>query len=279
MEAYALVDNNVRKKMDEMLRTWKEPVPGALDTRPVFPREVTGPIENALIKARTSAMQAQNEYLRSQQPNRSRSSVTNVPPHRDTPTPPTTYRQPPPPPMQNQQNPYPSSHNNYRQQSQTPVPTPPTTYRPPPVVSTPPVNYGLPAQMLSNYGGPPQPPAASHYGMPVPPLTNNHNPNPIPSLPPSMLMDLLRASGRLPQMSVQSLTPASVPTPPLNTTPAFPVHGNLPLSYVKPLPVVNTPPFMASTPMPRVPLGDLPNDVVFSDPHSLKLYGPLFDVR
>ncbi|EHK98853.1 hypothetical protein M7I_5363 [Glarea lozoyensis 74030] len=34
MEAYALVDTNVRRKMDEMLKTWKEPVPGALDTRP-----------------------------------------------------------------------------------------------------------------------------------------------------------------------------------------------------------------------------------------------------
>jgi len=34
MEAYALVDNNVRRKMDEMLKTWKEPVPGPLP----FPR-------------------------------------------------------------------------------------------------------------------------------------------------------------------------------------------------------------------------------------------------
>ncbi|KAG9231019.1 hypothetical protein BJ875DRAFT_506952 [Amylocarpus encephaloides] len=66
MEAYALVDVNVRRKMDEMLKTWKEPVPGALDSRPVFPRDVTSPIENALIKARTSALQAHNEYLQSQ---------------------------------------------------------------------------------------------------------------------------------------------------------------------------------------------------------------------
>jgi pre-mRNA cleavage complex 2 protein Pcf11 len=277
MEAYALVDTNVRRKMDEMLKTWKEPVPGALDTRPVFPRDVTGPIENALIKARTSAVQAHNEYLRSQQQNRSRSAVTNVPPHRDTPTPPTTYRQPPPT-MQNHQNPHPSSHNNYRQQSQTPVPTPPTSYRPPPaVVSTPPVNYGLPAQPPISYGGPSQPPAPSHYGMPIPPPSNNHNPNPVPSLPPSMLMELLRASGKLPQMPVQPLLPASVPTPPLNPTPAFPVLGNVPPSYVNPPPVVSTPRFLGSTPVRRVPLGDLPNDVVFSNPHSLKLYDPFSD--
>lgn len=64
MEAYALVDNNVRRKMEEMLKTWKEPVPGSIDTRPVFLPEVTRPIENSLIKARTSAIQAHQEYTR-----------------------------------------------------------------------------------------------------------------------------------------------------------------------------------------------------------------------
>ncbi|TVY23867.1 Uncharacterized protein LHYA1_G006168 [Lachnellula hyalina] len=97
MEAYALVDNSVRRKMDEMLKTWKEPVPGALDTRPVFPRDVTGPIENALIKARTSAIQAQQEHTRSQQQILGRGRPGPSPaPYRETPTPPNAYRQPPP---------------------------------------------------------------------------------------------------------------------------------------------------------------------------------------
>jgi len=83
--------------MDEMLKTWKEPVPGALDTRPVFPRDVTGPIENALIKARTSAIQAQQEHTRSQQQILGRGRPGPSPaPYRETPTPPNAYRQPPP---------------------------------------------------------------------------------------------------------------------------------------------------------------------------------------
>ncbi|RFU32663.1 hypothetical protein B7463_g3656, partial [Scytalidium lignicola] len=94
MEAYALVDNNVRRKMDEMLKTWKEPVPGSMDTQPVFPPEITRPIENALIKARTSAVQAHQEHLRNQQQLLSRSRpVSSSAPYRDTPTPPNAVRQ------------------------------------------------------------------------------------------------------------------------------------------------------------------------------------------
>ncbi|KAI8258950.1 hypothetical protein K4K58_002934 [Colletotrichum sp. SAR11_239] len=78
MEAYAAVDGQVRRKMDEMLRTWKEPVPGSLDKRPVFAPEVTQPIESALMKARTSALQAQ------QGRGRGRPGA----PYRETPTPP-----------------------------------------------------------------------------------------------------------------------------------------------------------------------------------------------
>lgn len=95
--------------MDEMLKTWKEPVPGSIDTRPVFPVEVTRPIENALIKARTSALQ--QEQLRTQQQlmGRGRSAVGQTP-YRNTPTPPNSSHQPmyPPPghPGYNQQ--YPS---------------------------------------------------------------------------------------------------------------------------------------------------------------------------
>ena len=83
--------------MDEMLKTWKEPVPGSMDTRPVFPPDVTRPIENALIKAKTSFVQAHQERMRSQQElmNRGRPGVSPAP-YRDTPTPPNAFQQPPP---------------------------------------------------------------------------------------------------------------------------------------------------------------------------------------
>ncbi|KAI1388753.1 uncharacterized protein F4822DRAFT_256144 [Hypoxylon trugodes] len=108
MEAYASVDMGTRRKMDEMLRTWKEPVPGSLDTRPVFPPDVTRPIENALIKARTSTLQAQREHARGQQQllGRGRPSSQGVP-FRDTPTPPSAH--------------LPPQANGYH--SQTPTPT------------------------------------------------------------------------------------------------------------------------------------------------------------
>jgi len=87
MGAYAKVDNATRRKMDEMLKTWKEPVPGSISTKPVFPPDLVRPIENALIAVRQAAfaanqssLQGQQQYLRGTRP-----SV----PTRDTPTPPT----------------------------------------------------------------------------------------------------------------------------------------------------------------------------------------------
>ncbi|KAF7940353.1 uncharacterized protein EAE98_000480 [Botrytis deweyae] len=137
MEAYALVSHDVRRKMDEMLKTWKEPVPGSIDTRPVFPPEVTRPIENALIKARTSALQ--QEQLRSQQQlmNRGRSAVGQAP-YRNTPTPPNQSRQPlyPPPGHSGypQQYPPPANGQQYNNQANghlqlgLPQRPPPTQY-------------------------------------------------------------------------------------------------------------------------------------------------------
>lgn len=121
MEAYALVDNNVRRKMDEMLKTWKEPVPGSMDTRPVFPPEVTRPIENALIKAKTSFLQAHQEHMRSQQQltNRGR-QMSSQTPYRETSTPQNLYRQPQPQP-QHQQPQIPVSHSNYSAQQFYPL--------------------------------------------------------------------------------------------------------------------------------------------------------------
>lgn len=89
MNAYTLVDSQTRKKLDEMLKTWKEPVPGSLDTRPVFPVEITRSIENALIKARTAALQQQQ--ARSQQELLGRGRGVTTPPnwtHSPTPPPP-----------------------------------------------------------------------------------------------------------------------------------------------------------------------------------------------
>ncbi|KAF4121668.1 pre-mRNA cleavage complex 2 protein Pcf11 [Geosmithia morbida] len=83
MEAYTVVDNPTRKRMEEMLKTWKLPVAGALDTRPVFSPELVRPIENALMKAK-AAMMPQTQI-----PGRPRSAMT---PHRNSPTPPGAMR-------------------------------------------------------------------------------------------------------------------------------------------------------------------------------------------
>ena len=85
MEAYASVDNNTRRKMHEMLKTWKEPVAGSVDPRPVFPPDTTRPIENALLKATESAFHAQQrqqQFLGRGRP------VPHGVPYRETPTPP-----------------------------------------------------------------------------------------------------------------------------------------------------------------------------------------------
>lgn len=68
MNAYASVQAPIRKKLDEMVKTWKEPVPGSTDMRPVFPVEITRPIETNLIKFRTLAFQAAQQQQRQQGP-------------------------------------------------------------------------------------------------------------------------------------------------------------------------------------------------------------------
>jgi pre-mRNA cleavage complex 2 protein Pcf11 len=83
--------------MEAMLKTWKEPVPGSMDPRPVFPAEVTRTVENALIKARTAAVQ-----LQQQSRNRAPLAVparTMAASYRDTPTPPHSGAQFQPPPQ------------------------------------------------------------------------------------------------------------------------------------------------------------------------------------
>lgn len=83
MESYSVVDHGVRRKMEEMLKTWKDPVPGSMDTRPVFSHELVRPIENALIKARAASMPQQTQQ--GAMPGRPRSAMF---PNRNTPTPP-----------------------------------------------------------------------------------------------------------------------------------------------------------------------------------------------
>ncbi|KAL2825429.1 hypothetical protein BDW59DRAFT_146201 [Aspergillus cavernicola] len=94
MNAYTLVDSQTRRKLDEMLKTWKEPVPGSLDTRPVFPPDITRSIENALIKARTAALQQQQ--ARGQPDVFNRGRVATPPGWTNTPTPPQNAARYPP---------------------------------------------------------------------------------------------------------------------------------------------------------------------------------------
>ncbi|KAI9894796.1 MAG: hypothetical protein M1814_000015 [Vezdaea aestivalis] len=109
MDAYSLVDAPIRRKLEEMLKTWKEPVAGSIDTKPVFPTDVTRRIDNALIKARTAAVQLQQQQARSQQQLLQRRPGTNTPPvpiqgWRQTPPPMRAIPYPGPP----EHSPYPS---------------------------------------------------------------------------------------------------------------------------------------------------------------------------
>ena len=97
MGAYSLVHAGVRKKLDEMLVTWKQPVPGSLDSRPVFAPEIIRPIENALIKWRT--MHVQMQQKNQQDPFRTGRPMGAPLPN--TPTPPQNYNRYQQPPMHN----------------------------------------------------------------------------------------------------------------------------------------------------------------------------------
>ncbi|RMX72128.1 hypothetical protein D0869_14933 [Hortaea werneckii] len=132
MEAYRLVDQGTRRAMDGLLKTWKEPVPGSLDTRPVFPPEAVRPIENAMIQLR-NALQKQ------------RQGQPQLAGHRNTPTPPQFNGQFGPPLHHQQmyyghpsQQPTPQQHafqQMYPQPSSTPqqYPLPHTPVQSPPV--------------------------------------------------------------------------------------------------------------------------------------------------
>ncbi|KAI8955999.1 hypothetical protein F4801DRAFT_527629 [Xylaria longipes] len=134
MDAYAMVDMPTRRKLEEMLKTWKEPVPGSIDTRPVFPPDVVRPIENALIKVRTTTLQQDQERMRTQQQLYGRGRPVQGMPYRETPTPPGAR-----PPSQahshHTQQP-PMQHSNGISYNQ-PTQPPPVTYQSqPPTINT-----------------------------------------------------------------------------------------------------------------------------------------------
>lgn len=87
MNAYTLVDGNVRKKLDETLKTWREPVPGSLSSTPVFRLDITQRIVDALSKARLAAQQNRSHNQSTVLPG-SRMAIAHTQPFRNTPTPP-----------------------------------------------------------------------------------------------------------------------------------------------------------------------------------------------
>ena len=57
MYAYSQVDTQTRRKLEELLKTWREPIQNSLSTTPVFPISSTQPIVDTLNRYRTSTPQ------------------------------------------------------------------------------------------------------------------------------------------------------------------------------------------------------------------------------
>ncbi|KAJ2905233.1 hypothetical protein MKZ38_005935 [Zalerion maritima] len=153
MESYAIVDQQTRRKMEELFKTWKESVPGSIDRRPVFEPDILGPIDTTLDKVRGGLPQhlPQGHHAARRPPVAGPASQLG---YRETPTPPQPglygqSRYPPPSlnggPRQDQQFPvhpahaYPTSHSS-------------TSQGPTGVLAPyPPPGHGIP------HGAPPQP--------------------------------------------------------------------------------------------------------------------------
>ncbi|KAK0253498.1 hypothetical protein B0A54_04245 [Friedmanniomyces endolithicus] len=133
MEAYTLVDGATRRAMESLLKTWKEPVPGSIDPRPVFPLETVRPIENALIRAKTAALQNQRHAQPQQmyqgvptplQYNGRMAAPSMLPPYQQQPL--YGYEAQPATPQQQQYQPYyPPPTPQHSQSTYAPVPQPP----------------------------------------------------------------------------------------------------------------------------------------------------------
>ncbi|KAG8623578.1 hypothetical protein KVT40_008554 [Elsinoe batatas] len=129
MDSYTLVDPKVRKSMESMLSTWKEPVPGSMEPTPVFPPETTSVIETALAKVKAVS-------------NRSAMPRPGSAAYRNTPTPPGQGQRYPMPGQPPHQNGYPS---------QQPTPLPPQ------MQGTPQPSAQLAQSLLAALGRPQQP--------------------------------------------------------------------------------------------------------------------------
>ena len=166
MDAYSLVDSAVRKKLDEMLKTWKNPVPGSLEKRPVFPLDITKRIESALIQARTVALQQHQQQQRRQHQLMMGKGALASNTFRNTPTPPQNITRYPPPNTQGYMQHHPSTNGNPYVEAQVPAypqlsslkltgnsqarsPYPPFTGYPPPQVLPP-----IPQQPIQPYNTP-----------------------------------------------------------------------------------------------------------------------------
>ncbi|KIV99945.1 uncharacterized protein PV09_08462 [Verruconis gallopava] len=97
-DAYTVVDNNTRRAMEELFRSWLQPVPESRDPRPVFPPEVTQPIEAALSKMRGIDQRSREAVhgSQSQKMNAVPPHVTNIAQPGRTPTPTGQYGYQPP---------------------------------------------------------------------------------------------------------------------------------------------------------------------------------------
>ncbi|KAJ6256592.1 hypothetical protein Dda_8457 [Drechslerella dactyloides] len=139
MDAYSLVESPVRRKLEEMLQTWKQPVPGSTSSNPLFSAETTRKIDNALIKARTAAVQQQQKQMKQDsarfglgQP--AAAANANAGPYRSTPTPPMLAN------GHSQPGPYGPPQGDHLVNRGTPQPQPPSQ-DPTPIQSLPHTNY------------------------------------------------------------------------------------------------------------------------------------------
>ena len=84
MNTFASVDNNVRRKLDEMRKTWSQPVPGSQSTYPVFQKTVTSKIDEAMDNWARKQFQNRTAKI----PPRGPVAQIQVQSYRSTPTPP-----------------------------------------------------------------------------------------------------------------------------------------------------------------------------------------------
>lgn len=133
MLAYSQVDQAVRRKLEEMLKTWREPVPGSLSSTPVFPLNATQSIFEALNKFKSATA--------------ARPPPQGIRPHSIVQAQGVQYRQSPTPTQMG--TPYQQPQINLNQPTPTPSVQPqyPPYYQQPP--SHTPVQY--PVQPLQNH--------------------------------------------------------------------------------------------------------------------------------